>query len=179
MNPDLALIADELEIRRVLARYCRGVDRLDERFVEACFWPSQDGSPAVFAGTFGGTPREWVEFIFKRMRQDLITTHHLGQSLIEIDGGNAEVETYFQSRHAYADEGDVTVMVVSGRYADRFEKRDSEWRIASRTLIFDLRRFDRGLGQAKPGEPWSPIGRRSDDPSFELRLLGANNADAR
>lgn len=177
MNPDLAQVADELEIHRVLARYCRGVDRLDEQFVEACFWPVEDGTHTVFAGAFGGTPREWVEFIFKRMRQDLLTTHHLGQSLVEIDGEEAEVETYFLSRHAYDDDGDVTVMVVAGRYADRFEKRAGAWRIANRTLIFDMRRYDRGVGHPKPGEPWSPIGRRADDPSFVLRRLGARITD--
>jgi len=167
MNPDLARVADDLEIRRVLARYCRGVDRLIEETVESCFWPGKDN---VVAGGFAGSPRDWVDFTFGRMRQDLITSHQLGQSLIEIEGERAETETYFLSRHAYDEDGDVTVMVVIGRYVDRFEKRAGVWKIAHRTLVFDLRRFDRGALQPKSDEPW-PVGRLADDPSFELSLL--------
>jgi hypothetical protein len=169
MTTNLARAADELEIRRVLARYCRGLDRLDEKLVESVFWPA--GGPQVYCdGVFKGTAQGWISCAFERGRSDLSTAHMLHQSLIEIDGDVAEVETYFTLRYVYNEDDGVTIMVVVGRYADVFEKRADIWKIAHRAIILDApRHFDR---QSAPTATARPIGRRDDDPSFQLRRLG-------
>ncbi len=64
--------------------------------------------------------------------------HIVGNMSITINGNQAAVETYFQM---YAQErlanGDNRQMFLVGRYADRFEKRGQEWRVAARTVIYD------------------------------------------
>lgn len=171
MTTNLARAADELEIRRVLARYCRGLDRLDEKLVESVFWPAEAGGSQICCdGVFEGTAQDWISSAFERGRSDLSTAHMLQQSLIEIDGDTAEVETYFTLRYVYNEDDGVTTMVVVGRYADVFEKRADSWRIARRAIILDApRHFDR---QAAPTAAARPIGRRDDDPSFQLSRLG-------
>lgn len=174
MEPKLERVVDELEIRQVLAWYCRGVDRLDEELVESCFWLPEAGSSSVFCGDFSGSPRDWVEFVFARMRSDLLTTHHLCQSVIAVEGTEAESESYFLARHAYREkdgvEHGVTVMAVAGRYLDRFEKRAGLWKIVRRTVVMDIRQF--GREEASPSAV--PIGRKEDDPSYELSFLTDN-----
>jgi hypothetical protein len=171
MERKLARAIDDLDIRQVLARYCRGVDRLDEELVDSCFWPPEAGSSSVFCGPFQGGPRDWVAFVFARMRTDLLTTHHLCQSLIAIQGIAAEAETYFLARHAYDEQDGVTVMTVAGRYLDKLEKRSGDWKIARRTVMIDLRQFSRE-GAPTAASSGGAIGRRPDDPSFELTWLG-------
>ena len=60
-----------------------------------------------------------------------ITTHNC-----EIDGDVAHTESYCQWVHRLKDEE--TVTVGGGRYVDRLEKRDGEWRIVVRRLVLDF-----------------------------------------
>ena len=41
----------------------------------------------------------------------------------------------------FPDKGVIYSAIVAGRYVDRFEKRDGEWRIAQRTGLYDWREF--------------------------------------
>ncbi|KAF6789006.1 hypothetical protein CSOJ01_14906 [Colletotrichum sojae] len=64
--------------------------------------------------------------------------HQIGHSLIEIaaDGVSARAETYCTANIVVGGEGSewMTLLV---RYVDRFEKRDGEWRIAHRVVVYD------------------------------------------
>jgi SnoaL-like domain len=171
MEPKLVRAIDDLEIRQVLARYCRGVDRLHEEMVDSCFWPSEAGSCSVFCGPFSGSPKDWIDFVFARMRNDLLTTHHLCQSLISIEGDEAEAESYFLARHVYDENDSVIVMAVAGRYLDKIDRRAGNWRIARRRVMIDLRQFS-PAGTKEANSSGAAIGRQPDDPSFELSLLG-------
>ena len=168
MDARLAHAADELEIRRVLARYCRGLDRLDEKLAESVFWPAE-ASRVACEGVFDGTARDWIAFALDHGRKDLTTAHMLQQSLVEIDGDAAEVETYFTIRYVHEEDDGITVMIVVGRYADVFEKRRGAWKITRRAIILDApRHFERHTPSDSGAKP---IGRRADDPSFQLRRL--------
>jgi hypothetical protein len=81
--------------------------------------------------------------------------HNICNMLIEVDGDSARCETYVivivripQDQHAID-------WMHAGRYVDRFERRSGEWRIAYRTVVYDLERFDEvspapdGLSQAR------------------------------
>jgi hypothetical protein len=168
MDPNIARSVHDAEIRHVLAKYCRGIDRMDEELVLSCFWLPKEASSRVVCGPFHGSPKDWVDFVFARVESDLVTTHHLCQSLIVTDADEAEAETYFLARHAYEEDGGATVMAVAGRYADKLEARTGEWRIAHRAVIIDMRQFVRTAAPAA-----NEISkRRADDPSFELSWLG-------
>ena len=66
------------------------------------------------------------------------TQHMLGNIYIEIHGNSAAVESYFQAYHRLRGEGDHRFDIIcAGRYVDRMEKRDGEWRIARRELAYD------------------------------------------
>jgi hypothetical protein len=126
-------LCDIESIRQSLARYARGVDRQDLGLVLDAYWP--DGWDSH--GAHDGTPAEFGEFL-ARSWPHLVMQHTLGQSLIEVQGTTAHVETYFIAHHRLADgSGEY---LVGGRYNDRFEKRDGSWRVLHRVVVFDWRK---------------------------------------
>jgi hypothetical protein len=164
MAPGLARTIQDADIRQVLAKYCRGIDRMDSDLVLSCFWPPNGRSASVVCGAFQGSPQDWVDYVFARVEGDLVTIHQLCQSLIAIEADEAEAETYFLARHIYEEDGAAAVMAVAGRYADRLEAR------ARRDVIIDLRQF--GRTDAPASVPSHGVSRRrADDPSFELHRL--------
>lgn len=125
-------LADREAIRECMFRYCRGIDRNDPELVLSAYWP---GAMDYHTG-FTGTVEEFVEWAMPRMAAMEQAMHLIANSLIEIDGSTAKVETYMWAV-AVIPGDDPRQMVSTGRYLDKFEKRDDEWRIAERTVIHD------------------------------------------
>jgi hypothetical protein len=130
---DWKVVADELAIRRVLATYCRAIDRCDADLLRSVYWPDAVDDH----GVFNGNALEFVDFILPMLRTMRVTTHSISNVLIELDGDEARAETYVNAYHdAPGPEGRIDI-VVAGRYLDRFERRDGHWRIAHRQFVMD------------------------------------------
>jgi hypothetical protein len=159
-------ISAELEIRRVLARYCRGVDRGDLALLRSVYHPDARDDH----GTFKGNGWDFAEHLVKLMDSITIPSqHHLTNVLIERSGDHAEVESYVLAYHPVPDaNGGEVHALFGGRYLDHFERRDGEWKIADRKVVMDWTR------SALPGEEWELAGafsemkgaRHEADPSF-------------
>lgn len=147
-------------IRQALARYCRGVDRIDGDMIASAYWPGARDDHLVFAGTV----EEFVPWVIGLLREDTTTSHFLGQSMIWVEGGKAEVETYFQSWNLRDLTDGEAVNYAVGRYLDEFEERNGEWRISNRRVVLDFTR----AAPLGPKHPEAPVAGRhgSDDPSF-------------
>jgi hypothetical protein len=138
----------EAEIRRVLLRYARGVDRLDLDLVRRCYHPDATDAHGSFTGTVDEL-LAWVERVLRRYDS---TMHLLGSPLVEfVDGAGgpdaaplaAAVETYGIAFHRSAGGPPERNLVTGFRFVDRFECRDGEWRIARRTAVTEWSRIDR------------------------------------
>ena len=66
-----------------------------------------------------------------------VTQHILGQTLIALKGTTALAETHVAAYHRVDVGSQERDTVIGGRYLDRLEKRDGEWRIAQRTMLYD------------------------------------------
>lgn len=136
MTRTISQIRDELvdreAIRDCLARYSRGVDRFDPDMLRSIYWPDaiDDHGDQV------GTVEEFIAWIEPLLKQGGQFIHMTGNSLIRIAGAVARVETYFWSVLTNPG-GSGRDYVTSGRYLDRFERRDDEWRIAARLVATD------------------------------------------
>lgn len=81
--------------------------------------------------------------------------HNICNVLIEVGGDIARCESYVTVIVRIPQDGRAVDWTHAGRYVDRFERRDGEWRIAYRTVVYDLERFDEvvaapdGLSQAR------------------------------
>ena len=150
-------LADKDEIRDVLMRYSRGVDRLDVALLTSCYhadsWDDH--------GHFKGTGHEFASFIVESLRgRTHHTTHSVANVLIELDPidrdtarGESYAIAYLRRRD---DAGDEWLDLFAGRYVDRFARRDGVWRIASRVVVHD----------------WSTSTRLDEASSFPLPMEG-------
>lgn len=124
---------DCAQIRRLLALYCRGIDRLDCTLLTKVYW--EDGTD--HHGNFMGPAPDFIDYIIPRLKQRYIRTHHmLGHSLLNVVDGVANCETYFYAQHLLRDPNGQNHVTV-GRYMDRLSKRNGEWRISEREVIMD------------------------------------------
>lgn len=130
------------EIRQVLARYCRGIDRYDLALVRSCYHDDAVDEH----GSFSGGPDEYVAWVGKLLTRYAMTMHFLSGSSIERSGDVALVETYGMSFHRSGPEaaGDAKLNLMTGfRFVDRFERRASRgWRIAHRVAVTEWSRVD-------------------------------------
>ncbi|MCY1302731.1 hypothetical protein D9M70_524080 [compost metagenome] len=60
-------------------------------------------------------------------------------------------------------------MDVLGRYVDRFEKRNNEWRIAKRVTVFDSTHARPNIGTVDDHPNWALGKRDGSDPIFSVR----------
>jgi hypothetical protein len=128
------VIWDHLQIQQVLARYCHAIDRCDEEQLKTVYWEDAVDNH----GVFNGNAWEFAEFIIPMLQGMRCTMHKISNTLIQLDGDRAAVETYVDAYHlADGEDGKQYDIVVGGRYLDRFERRRGEWRIAERTFVHD------------------------------------------
>ena len=134
----------ELEARTAIAdclkRFARAVDRQDWKAARACYHDDAFDNH----GFFKGPPDAFLEHIAKLHEHQDHSMHFNTNVLIEFSSRErAFVETYVLVLQRYrANAPNVPAgsqglrNLASARYLDRFEKRNGEWRVAHRTLVF-------------------------------------------
>ncbi|NGP07381.1 nuclear transport factor 2 family protein [Rhodococcus sp. 14C212] len=136
MTPEV--LADRERIREILHLYCRAVDRGDRELLSSLYHPDAVDDH----GSFVGSAEEFVEHAMAGVDTRYeSTTHSLGTIIIDLDGDTAYTESYFTGMHLLKPNGenDRKLLTSVGRYVDRFERRNNEWRIASRVVVKTFR----------------------------------------
>jgi ketosteroid isomerase-like protein len=160
-------LIDRAEIHDVIMRYCRSVDRADFELMTSCFHPDAVvGFPDdVYIGKGDG----FITFLRGELATFDSSSHFVGNLLIELEGDVAYTETYLigcvKSLPAHKWGGDF--VTVWGRYINRLERRDGEWRIASHKLVLDWQRKDEAGGWREI--PPEQLGRRDGTDPSQLR----------
>lgn len=126
-------LLDHEAIRQCLARLARGEDRRDAELIRTAYWPDATDDHGIFVGTF----QEYLDWVVPGSPAVLLTLHTLGQSLIELHGSRAMVETHVTSYHRIYMGSEERDLVLGARYLDEMEQRNQEWRIAQRTMLYD------------------------------------------
>lgn len=134
----LQALADKDEIRDVLMRYCRGVDRLDEELLRSCYHADSYDDH----GHFKGNGHDFAAFIVESLPQRTHhSTHAVGNVLIDLDADDPDAARSEAYSLAYLrrtdDDGNEWVDFFSGRYIDRFSRREGVWRIEHRVVVHD------------------------------------------
>jgi hypothetical protein len=141
MDADLAAKIQELwdreKIKQCLLKYCRGVDRFDRALILEAFHPDCLDEH----GKFVGTPEEFVDWALGQHGASHLSHQHciLNHSA-DIDGDTAHAETYFM--FVSMNRRGKPLTLGGGRYVDRLEKRNGEWRIAARVTLRDWSMMD-------------------------------------
>lgn len=137
----LESLIDREAIRDVIARVARGEDRRQEGLLRGAFWPDATIDFGVMAGSFD----DYLGWCVPGSPAIPVTQHILGQTLIALHGDSAKAETYVHSYHRIVAESGERDTAMGGRYLDTVQKRDGEWKIVARVMLYD---WDRDLGVA-------------------------------
>jgi len=168
-------IEDRQEIADKLHLYCRALDRVDENLLRSVFHPESQHSH----GSFQGLSADFVGFAMQVIT-GLDRTHHmLGNVVIELEADRAFSEAYFIAYHRIGKDrppfgpfithrpGVDEDIIISGRYLDRWERRDGVWKIARRIGVHDWEQWRDADERDLPTLPSSGRGRRDHlDPVY-------------
>jgi hypothetical protein len=144
------------EIRDILHRYCKGIDRRDWPLVRSCFADDHVHKHAEYQGP----PDEFIGFASQVLEHVPCTHHSISNVHISLsdDGNSATTEANFVAYHyiepghpAFAPcqtHGKSTDWIVAGRYCDRLEKRDGSWIIVRREAFHDWERSEEASSSA-------------------------------
>jgi ketosteroid isomerase-like protein len=133
---ELATIVSEMQDRdaiwQCMLRYARGVDHFDRDLIRSAFHPDAVDDH----GKFVGGPEEFADWAVRQHTEAHVGhQHNLFNHTCEVSGDVAHSETYFM--FAGMNRNGAPLVLNGGRYLDRLEKRDGQWRIAYRTLVRD------------------------------------------
>lgn len=175
MNENISQqLLDRVALHDLVMRYCRGCDRRDFALVRSLY---HDDAIDDHGSMFTGGPDAFVAWLPEATAPWDLTRHSISNSLFVIDGDRAEGEHYVEAWHR-THGPDARLVVVLGRYLDRYERRDGVWKFSYRSLV-----FDHGSIQPVDEEEMemmrkdAPNGRSDrDDPSFSYSLLAGLGA---
>ncbi|HEY4331768.1 MAG TPA: nuclear transport factor 2 family protein, partial [Ilumatobacteraceae bacterium] len=94
----------EREIRAVIMRYCRGIDRRDYDLVRSCYHADATDEH----GDFAGDVDDFIEHVQRAIVAYESTMHFIGNLLVEVDGDRARVESYVMAMHRLPVRGEPT-----------------------------------------------------------------------
>lgn len=179
-------ISDQMQIRDVMYRYARAIDRCDwDRFL-ATFHPDAD----IHHGPYRGTADGFVAVLKKRHIGIVQSMHMISTIVVDfVDANTALAESYFSTFQRMTpeagdyrlpflrgqpvdDDHDVEVQ-VAGRYVDTFTRVAGVWRVAQRMVV-----YERYGGQPTPrgggiNPDWVVSRRNGQDPAeVKLKALG-------
>jgi hypothetical protein len=158
-------LEDKEAIRQAIYAYARGADRCHHELIANAYhddaWDDH--------GTFRGDKDTVVDIISSNPSGAIASMHHVGNILIELDGDQANVESYFFACQVREREGKKFTRIRAGRYIDRFERRDGRWRIAKRIVVDDWNRVDELVATAPELDGQCRRGTRdASDPSYDV-----------
>ena len=125
-------------IHDLMVRYYSAVDRRNFEGVGRCFTPD---AVVDFDGPIANGTEEILAYISQIGRWP-ISTHFMGNHLVEMKGDSAKVETYAVATLRTVAEGRKVDMVSGLRYLDEMVRTGEGWLIGRRVMVHDWRRSD-------------------------------------
>ena len=175
LRRDVEMLKDRADILDCVARHARGCDRHDADLVTSTY--HRDGVDEHGATVNAGPDyADWANGVHAATSANHL--HHVTTHVCEIDGDVAHAESYVMVTLLSPDETSATVMC--GRYLDRLERRDGEWRIALRRATVELAfTADARLLQSKyfVAQGYERGTRDDTDPSYQRPLAPTRAAN--
>lgn len=132
LHADVRYLKDRFEIQDCIARHARGHDRHDVELLASTYHVDgvDEHGHAVNPGPDYASWANQTHAATSVSHLHNVTTH-----LCEIDGDVAHCESYVMVVLVSPDR--TTTSLMNGRYIDRLERRDGQWRIAVRRATVD------------------------------------------
>jgi len=125
-------IKDRMEIRELMSRYGRAVDRLDKDLLLSVYHRDAVDDH----GCYVGDPEVFAECALSMHAEtNTLTQHIVTNHVCDLDGDTAHTETYWM--YVGMNRTGEPYSMGGGRYVDRLEKRDGRWGIVTRKCLMD------------------------------------------
>ena len=164
----LAKLIAKDEIRDLIHRYPRGLDRLDSAILLSI---GHVDATVEFSTLFKGTWAAYVEWLMHAHESMLFNNHRITNTLIEVDGERAVSETSSTATLIVArSDGDIESRLVHSRYLDQWRHESDRWWLMSRLTVRDYRSVAVLTAKEFEGRvQYTNAGALKDrDPSYEL-----------
>lgn len=169
MDGRIQELLDKQDIAELSYRYSRACDRLDRDLLASVYWPDGTDDHGIFTG---GAP-DYVEWVMDLLSGWIAVHHDNTNILIELDGDTAYGEVHWTGYYTLEVNGQVMDQLAVGRYIDRYERRDGEWRIKHRTCLSDWSRMEPSVNWRDDPARSRLAGRRKpEDLLYNARELG-------
>src|SRR5690349_18693854 len=126
MDARLETLLAKEEIRDVLMRYGRGVDRADAQLLKFCY---HEDAVEEHGSTYAGPALAYIDGAVPRIRKMGAMAHYICNIHIAIEDDKAYVESYVLTFARITRDGKTGDTLTGGRLCDRFEKRNGAWKI--------------------------------------------------
>ncbi len=170
-DPLLQEVLDEHQLRKLVHRYCRAVDRGDVAELRSLYHHDAEDAHGSFSS---GSASDFIDQLVAARPYLRSMQHHVTTANFAIEGEMAEGEVYTIATHTFiAGDRDVD-LIVGGRYLDRYEKRDGAWKIIERAIVTDTAQVNdpSTVDLRHPVTRDTPAGSMgSDDPSYGFFAL--------
>lgn len=128
-------LLDKQAITELVYNYSRAVDRRDFELLASLY--TTDGVDD-HAGLYSGDAAGFVDWLREALEGVDITTHHVHNLLLAIDGDRAEGEVYVTAYNRIPNaQNDWDDFLQGLRYLDRYRREDGGWRFSHRTVVCD------------------------------------------
>ena len=169
MADDVQTLLDKQAIMELSYRYSRACDRLDEALLATVYWP--DGTDDQ--GIFSGSAPDYVRWVIDYLSGWVASHHDNTNILIDLDGDQACGEVHWTGYYQLEIDGVSHDNLAVGRYIDRYERRDGEWRILHRTCVSDWSRLQPTVNDLRNNPDQRLVGRRDrTDPVYRRDTIG-------
>lgn len=161
-------LMDRQAILDCIKRNSRGNDRFDVDLVTSSYHPDgihELGEKQISGREYGEHANHAHGALFEA------NMHNVTMHMCEIDGDVAHAESY--NIGVFLDKGGETSRILCGRYIDRLEKRDGEWRIVLRRATVEVAMEGKATlpnGKPLPGSRYLNGSRDRTDPAYERPL---------
>lgn len=161
-------VRDRQAILDCIKRNSRGNDRFDVELITSSYHPDgvhELGEKHISGREYGEHANHAHDALFDG------NLHNVTMHMCEIDRDVAHAESY--NIGLFMDKGSETARILAGRYLDRLEKRDGEWRIVLRRATVEIALEGKALlpmGKPMPGSAYLKGNRDRSDPSYDRPL---------
>jgi hypothetical protein len=161
-SADLTDLLSKQAIHENIMRYCRGVDRCDAGLLASVF--HDDAVVDSFPGVGGAAIAQQI--VAAVTGSSTVSTHFVGNLLIEVTGDRAVSEAYFLATNELTIDGRRYLRSRACRYIDDHERRGGRWAISNRITVDDWSRLDEAPQRAPGADRWTYGARNPSDPSY-------------
>jgi SnoaL-like protein len=139
MDTRVQRLLDKQDITELIHTYCNAADRHDYDKMRALYHEDATDDHGAF---FKGLATAFIDQLPAIQEPMLILHHNITTVNIALDGDYAEGEVYVLAFHQVRTDDGPVDLLIGGRYFDKYERRDGEWKFSHRAVVADWANYN-------------------------------------